>query len=350
MKCLSMFVLTAVMGATAPPVTAQTVPAAAPRMKVVSIKPQYLPPAELAQILGVRQVDSREVMEWRSGGETRSVEVRRNDAANLLLLLGDAADVDAAVELAHTCDVAPRQISIEAKIVEFDVDRARDAGLDWTTFDVSVAGRETWSRRGGSGPVSRFTISDLSATEQLTHFVDLLEKSGAGTIRSAPRILTLNNRSATILDGQRVTYVTRFSSFANIFTTDSMDAGLRLGVLPSIGESGYLRLDLRAELTSLTSNISGSPVKDGQIVENTVTVKDGETVLLGGFTRTVDRSEHRRFPVLGRLLPFIFSREILIHSRRESFIAITPHVVDLAAGVDERTRGVLQGGQPSEKK
>jgi type II secretory pathway component GspD/PulD (secretin) len=171
----------------------------------------------------------------------------------------------------------------------------------------------------------------------------LLDEKGAATIRNAPRILTLNNRRATILDGQRVTYVTRYSSYANLFETDTLDAGLTLSVLPSLGESGYLTLDIRAELTSLSGNISGSPVKDGQIVENTVIVKDGETVLLGGFQRTVEERRHRRFPLLGYALPFLFSREISVKSRRESFVAITPRVVDLTAGVDEKTRGILEG-------
>jgi type II secretory pathway component GspD/PulD (secretin) len=160
----------------------------------------------------------------------------------------------------------------------------------------------------------------------------------------------VNNRRATILDGQRVTYITRYSSYTNLFETDTLDAGLTLSVLPSLGESGYLTLDIRAELTSLGSSISGSPIKDGQIVENTVVVKDGETVLLGGFQRSVDQRVHRRFPVLGHILPFIFSRVIVNHSVRESFVVLTPRVVDLAAGLDDRTRGILQGGEPIDKK
>ena len=311
--------------------------------KTAPLKPQYLPPAELEHMLGARAQGGRSVLEWEAGGRTRSVDMRRNDASNLLLLTGEAADVDAALELARACDVPPRQIAIEARIVEVDTDKARDAGIDWTSLRASAFARQSWLRDGGAGPVSRFNRGNVDLNAEFGRLLQLLESSGAGTTRDAPSILTLNNRPATILDGQRVTYVTRYSSYTNLFATDSMDAGLRLQVLPSLGESGYLRLDLRAELTSISSNISGSPVKDGQIVESSVTVKDGETVMLGGFTRTVDRTEHRRFPVLGRVLPFLFSREIVQHSRRESFIAITPHVVDLAAAVDEKTKDVLEG-------
>ena len=320
------------------------------------LKPQFLPPAELERMLGAREVGGRSVIEWSSGGASHAVDVRRNDASNMLLLQGSPEDISAILSQAQTFDVAPRQIAIEAKIVEVDQNKARDLGIDWSLLQSSANGRISSSGRtdrqrteGGGIPASERTFTntstatDLNGFAQLNNVLQLLDENGAATVRDAPRILTLNNRSATILDGQRVTYVTRYSSYSNLFATDSMDAGLRLQVLPSVGESGYLRLELRAELTSLSSNISGSPVKDGQIVENTVVVKDGESVLLGGFTRTLDRTVHRRFPVLGYVLPFLFSRDIHETSSRESFVVITPHVVDLNTALDEATRKTVEG-------
>jgi len=319
------------------------------------LKPQFLPPAELELMLGARDVGGRSMIEWSSAGASHAVSVRRNDASNMLLLQGSSEDIATILAQAQTFDVAPRQIAIEAKIVEVDQDKARDLGIDWSTLQTSASGRISSSGRTDRQRIEdpgfkqehtntvTTTATDLSGFAQLNKVLQLLDENGAATVRDAPRILTLNNRSATILDGQRVTYVTRYSSYSNLFATDSMDAGLRLQVLPSVGESGYLRLDLRAELTSLSSNISGSPVKDGQIVENTVVVKDGESVLLGGFTRTLDRTQHRRFPVLGYVLPFLFSRDIHELSRHESFVVITPHVVDLNTALDETTRKAVEG-------
>jgi type II secretory pathway component GspD/PulD (secretin) len=331
--------------------------------RVATLKPQYLPPGELAQILGVRGDGARGTMEWRAGGETHAVEIRRNDAANLLILTGSPEDVAAAEAMVKVADVPPRQIMVEATIVEVDRDRLKDLGIDWSTITTRaevlqervkrVSKRnETSSLFGGVDGRSKTTDDALriTASAGLFHSLKLLEESGAATFRDAPRILTLNNRRATILDGQRVTYITRYASYTNLFETDTLDAGLTLSVLPSLGESGYLTMDIRAELTSLSGGISGSPVKDGQIVENTMIAKDGETVLLGGFLRTVEERRRRRFPVLGHVLPFLFSRDVTVRTRRESFVALTPRVVDLAAGVDDRTRGLLQGDETPEKK
>lgn len=169
-----------------------------------------------------------------------------------------------------------------------------------------------------------------------------MDESGAGTIRNAPRILTLNNKRATILDGKRVTYVTRYSSHTNLFETDSMDTGLKLSVLPSLGESGFITLQVIAELTSLSGEVSGSPVKDGQIIENTVIVKDGESVILGGLTRNSEIMSKRRVPILGYLLPFLFSRSISSEITLESYVLLTPEVVDFNVAVDNEGEDILE--------
>jgi type II secretory pathway component GspD/PulD (secretin) len=307
------------------------------------LKPQYLPPAQLARVLGVRDVRGHDLVEWTGADGAHAVEVRRNDAANLLILTGAAADVDVVRALAREVDIPPRQIAIEARIVEVDESRARDAGIDWSALRADLSGNFAHQRRSPGEPAN-YDAFTWTANTGLFSALKLLDEKGAATIRNAPRILTLNNQPAQILDGQRVTYITRYSSFTNLFATDSMDAGLRLNVLPSLGESGYLTLQIRAELTSLGSNISGSPVKDGQMVENTVVVKDGDSVLLGGFTRTTDERTRRRFPVLGTVLPFLFSREISTQRTRESFVVLTPRVVDLTGALDDRTRGLMQEG------
>ena len=79
------------------------------------------------------------------------------------------------------------------------------------------------------------------------------------------------------------------------------------------------------------------------MVENTVVVKDGETVLLGGFQRTTERTSKRRFPVLGYILPFLFSHESKEQIVTQSFVVLTPRVVDLAVAIDEATREVIEG-------
>jgi len=331
-------------------------PAALAQSRVAYIKPQYLPPGELARVLGAHEANGRGILSWQQADGTHTVEIRRNDAANLMILTGAPDDVGAVEAMIKAADLPPRQIMVEATIVEVDESKALDVGIDWPNLRVDLNGSVGFNRANlkierrssSSGNTSDRLIDTRNAIAgagniSIRDAFRLLEEKGAATFRDAPRILTLNNRRASILDGQRVTYITRYSSFTNLFETDTLDAGLTLSVLPSLGESGYLTLDIRAELTTIDGNISGSPVKDGQIVENTVIVRDGETVLLGGFLRTVEQRSRRRFPLLGTVLPFLFSREISNRSRREKFVVLTPRVVDLGGNLDARTREAIEG-------
>ena len=359
------------------PVTAhaqESQPVAASATRVTTVKPNYLPPSTLAEFLGVHQLNGAETVEWTAADGIHTVGVRRNDAANLLLLSGAPSDVDAVEQLIRQADVAPRQIAIEAKIVELNQSKVKNLGLDWDQIMKLGGPRIAWNsihsdndsdqrthyrdetvnpqgirslsegRRDSDGSLEvteeRLTSS---ASLDLSRVLSIIDETGAGTVRNAPRILTLNNRRATILDGQRVTYVARYSSYTNLFVTDSMDAGLTLNVLPSLGESGYITLQIRAELTHLVGDVGGSPAKDGQMVENTVIVKDGETVLLGGFQRTTEQMVKRRFPLLGHILPFLFSHETKISNTTETFVVLTPRVVDFAVALNDSTKGILEG-------
>jgi type II secretory pathway component GspD/PulD (secretin) len=339
--------------------------------RTLAVRPQYLPPNDLCRLLGLESVAGCERL--RIGildAPPRWVEVRRNESANLLLFTGAPGDVEAAAELVTLADVPPRQIEIDVRLLDVNRGMARDVGIDWQAVVRTAGPRTSWgysensaesrsqgtnrSEQGVEGEPthnasvtgSRFRTEsgDIRRTFNTSSQLDLgnviafLDESGAATIKNAPRILTVNNRRATILDGQRVTYVARYSSYTNLFQTDSLDTGVRLSVVPSLGESGYLTLQVEAELTSLSTDsyIAGSPIKDGQIVENTVVCKSGETVLLGGLTRAREEVSHRRFPILGRILPFLFSKDVRTEQVMESYVLLTPRVVDLQAGIDPR--------------
>ena len=330
---------------------------------ISTIRPNYMPPSQVLDLLGVRSKPEGSFGVWKARGNSGYVEVRHNDAANLLILNGSSSDVALLLDLIHQADVPPRQIEIEVLIVEIDNSKARDVGLDWDRMIQNSNTRMGWRYSTDDRETRQSTLSfpgdnhssrdnytyaksedlDLMASPRLADFLHTLDETGAGEVRSAPRILTLNNRSASILDGQRVTYITRYSSYTNLYETDSVDAGLTLKVLPSLGESGYITMRINAELTSLSSSISGSPIKDGQMLENTVIVRDGESVLLGGLRRSVEKREVKRFPILGHVLPFLFSRETTSYREMDSYIILTPRVVDLAPTLSEDARSVLEG-------
>ena len=318
------------------------------------LTPEYVSPAELVKFLGTTVSGGTHTFFCDIQKQSRPVQIRFNDAANVMILTGAKEDVSVVRELMKMTDVPPRQIIIETQIIEIDQERFDDLGIDWEDLlnssglnlsysyrrDKVKSSKESDGTKVSATQTQTSRDTRLSGNLRFDRFLNVISETGAGTIRNAPRIVTINNRPAKILDGERVTYVTRYSSYTNLFETQVMDAGLNLSVIPSLGKSGYVSLNITAELTTLVESISGSPVKRGQILENTAVVKDGETLLLGGLNRSVDFKTKRKVPVLGTILPFLFSREITTKTNYEIFVLLTPKVIDLRPQkLDERLEG-----------
>lgn len=324
------------------------------------LTPDYISPSELIEFLGITITGGIHYFFCDVQNQSRPVQIRYNDAANVVMLTGAPEDISAVKNLIKSADIPPRQIIIETQIIEFDQKQLDDLGVDWEdllrssglAFSYSYNRNKAKSDQKSDGHEAHNTATQTSKSTQLqghlsfASFLNIIAESGAGTIHNAPRIVTINNRPAKILDGERVTYVTRYSSYTNLFETQTMDAGLSLYAVPSIGKSGYITMDITAELTSLGREISGSPVKSGQILENTAVVKDGETFLLGGLNRSVDSVTKRKVPILGTILPFLFSRKITTRTTYQVFILLTPTVIDLEPQkLDERLKGLLKPDQ-----
>ncbi|MCP4571126.1 MAG: hypothetical protein GY838_02115 [bacterium] len=340
-----------------------------PPSRIVSEKydPAYLSVLDLADLLGAQWTDGRLRVQWQDGSAHNTVDLRAHETANFVIATGSQANVDHILGLARELDLPPQQIEIEAMIIEMDNQRAHDLGLDWdhllerssAIFDLSrrddynsyrESTEQTTNGSTNSSSLSRGRDGwdenkrwSIRSAPTLSEFIGIIQETGSGKVRYTPKVLTLNNRKGTLLDGQRTTFVTRVSAASNTYETQSMDAGLKLSVIPSLGQAGYMTLHVIAELTQLAPDLdfSGSPVKNGQILENTIVVSDGQPVVLGGFQRVEKREGTKRIPILGHILPFLFSREYRTESSFDSIVVLTARVVGLDARLDESTMEIL---------
>jgi type II secretory pathway component GspD/PulD (secretin) len=299
---------------------------------------QYITPIELMEELTAQYTfDGRnEVMINGS-----AVHFTINNATNQVMLTGDANTILSALQLIKFLDVPSRQIVIEAKIVEINNEKLSELGMDWQYFldrtEIHSSGsmHKSIYETVTDGITDRDEITNYQISNSVGNymkagdFLKIIQEKEIGRVTNVPTIVTTNNKEGTILDGSRVTYVTRYSSNLELFETQEMTAGLFLSVIPSLGESGYLKLQITAKLTELGQIISGSPSETGQIIENTVIVKDGEEFILGGFKTTEKSQYKRKVPVLGTILPFLFSRTENVEILKDFLIILKPAVIDL---------------------
>lgn len=307
------------------------------------MKLDYVTPLELIESLDISNSPSGYHLKLDSG----YVRIRINQAINELLIYGSQREIEEAKKVINFYDVAPRQIIIEVKIVKINNQKSKEAGFDWQNIlngaDFAMGYRKYTEERkaedyidGEKQPVDK-NIDNVSETMMdftlrtisLSHFLKLVEEKNIGEVVNVPRIVTTNNKEGHILDGHRIKYVARYSSYSNIYETEELTSGLSLAVTPSLGQSGYLKLDVDAKLTSLGQIISGSPSESGQMLENTVIVENNKPFLLGGFKKTETREVRSGIPVLGRILPFLFSKKKNVEITKDILLILKPKVIDL---------------------
>ena len=289
------------------------------------------------------------------------------------LLVQDTADRLADIRrLVQTLDVPVRQVLIEARIVIVNDDFERDLGarLGITSAQqngnnglfavtgnsvgaATMTGSAATNLAGGK-PVFPVTAPTLDNRYQvslpvvgaagslgisLLHGANILDleltaaqTEGRGEVISSPRIITANQKAATIMQGVEIPYQESASSGAT--TTQFKKAVLSLKVTPLITPDNRVILDLDVNDDSvgqLVQSATGGTVPsiDTREIMTQVLVNDGQTVVLGGILETTKNKNSKKVPFLGDVpvLGHLFKTTTDINKKRELLIFITPKIL-----------------------
>lgn len=167
-------------------------------------------------------------------------------------------------------------------------------------------------------------------------------------ILSRPHIRAIDNREALIQIGQQVPVVdgvavNSIGSANPIIRQDQ--AGIILRVTPQISPDSRVLIDVQAEKSAYqlapgtgvpiftdatTGNVIEAPVKDITTANTIVSVRSGQTIVLGGMITNEDINVERKVPFLGDIpiIKHAFRYKLQDNERRELLIFLTPHVVD----------------------
>ena len=280
-----------------------------------------------------------------------TVAIRVNSSTNEILLFGNESAIQSASTMVEFMDVPPKQIIVEVKIIEVDNQKMKQTGIDWqqilasTSIPFQYNSNKTKSDNSQtntdpSSTPSSFSsnvVNHMSSTTigintnmKVGDFLNVLETSDAAKVLNIPKIVTINNKKGSILDGSRILYVDKYASYSNLFQTQELKTGLFLSVTPTLGSSGYVKMNVEAKLTNLANGGNDlRPIEVGQMLENIVVVKEGESIMLGGLKKTTTQKVENSVPILGSILPFLFSTEKSVEVTNDVLLILTPTVVDL---------------------
>ncbi len=188
-------------------------------------------------------------------------------------------------------------------------------GGDDDDDDSSGGGGSFPSDNKGRGLVS--TVGNTQApggfkagivTNNVSAFIRLLDEVSDTTILSNPKILTLNRQPARVQVGRRVGYLsTTTTDTSTSQTVEFLDTGTQLYVRPFASNDGFIRMELRPEVSQpIIRNVTDAtgaavtvPDEDTSHIVTNVMVRDGQTVVLGGLFTERTSISRRQVPIIG---------------------------------------------------
>jgi len=266
-----------------------------------------------------------------AAGERGSITV--DDRTNSIIAYQTQERLDELRRIVAQLDIPVRQVMIEARIVEANVDYDKSLGVRWSGsrsgdnnfsldnfVDLGVAG----SSGIGIGFITDNTILDLE--------LSAMETTGNGEVISQPKVVTSDKETAKILTGSEIPYQEASSSGAT--STSFKEAALSLEVTPQITPDNRIIVEVKvtkdAPDFSQAAQTGGVPSISKNEVNAKVLVSDGETIVIGGvFSNTQSRSVDK-VPFLGDV-PYVgrlFRRDVVRDEKNELLIFLTPRIMN----------------------
>ncbi|MGD8483794.1 MAG: pilus (MSHA type) biogenesis protein MshL [Thioalkalispiraceae bacterium] len=278
-----------------------------------------------------------------------------------------------------------RQVIIEAKIIEVELNEKFQSGINWSALGTGDNGNNTglasvigggsiFSGTGITGiagntgnlnpaalnPVDGsstsafggvFTLA-LQASNDFSAFIELLKSQGDVKVLSSPKVSTINNQKAVIKVGQDEFFITDVSSNTNTgtaTTTTQNDveltpffSGVALDVIPQISEQGEIILHIHPTVSTVIEKIKNISVSTTEALsvplavssiresDSIIRATNGQVVVIGGLMQDVLQDDNASVPGLGDVpvVGGLFGHTQQVKTKSELVILLKPIVVN----------------------
>jgi general secretion pathway protein D len=300
------------------------------------------------------------------------VQIVSDKATNTLIVTANKEDWRILEEVIRKVDIARSMVYIEALIMEVDVNKNFQLGVEWRAvkdlgkisgFDTGQAAAFGGSGGGGVGGSYQlfpgtstqptfpggFSLGVLGAGitlggvtfPNIGAVINAVQQDSQVHILSNPQLLTSDNEEATISVGKNIPYITRAErSTTNVdYTTyEYRDVGVILTITPSINTERFVRLKVNQEVSTIVQEEStvGLPTTLKRTAKTTIMIKDKQTIVIGGLMGDSSTSSNYQVPLLGDipLLGWLFKTKGHRREKTNLYIFITPHIIETVAEAD----------------
>lgn len=309
---------------------------------------------ELLQVNYAKAADIAKLFQSVTSAEAKVDErgsITVDERTNNIIAYQTQDRLDELRRIVAQLDIPVRQVMIEARIVEANVDYDKSLGVRW---GGSVQNKGNWNASGVNGSSS--TIGTPGSTGTNSPFVDMgtvnntsgigiafitdnvlldleltaMEKTGNGEIVSQPKVVTSDKETAKILKGTEIPYQEASSSGAT--SVSFKEASLSLEVTPQITPDNRIIMEVKVtkdEPDYLNKVQDVPPIKKNE-VNAKVLVNDGETIVIGGVFSNTQSKVVDKVPFLGDVpyLGRLFRRDVVSEKKSELLVFLTPRIMN----------------------
>jgi general secretion pathway protein D len=269
---------------------------------------------------------------------TGKVTVIADPNTNSLIVVTAPDGADIIRRVISQLDQIPQQVVIQTMIVEASLDATDKLGVEWKFANNALFHQSNSQGVGATNfglqtnpPAQGFSYTLTS--NNLDAYINALKTDQKFRVLSTPRIFTSNNVTAQINISQSIPYIT--SSIENTtgtFTNNYqfLDVGIVLTVTPQITSNGYVTMDVTQTANDLQGFTTfNAPIVNQRQATTTVSVKDNETVILGGIIQHKVTSTVNKIPILGDIpiLGNLFKSSTKEDTRTELLVFMTPRII-----------------------
>ncbi|MBI5743833.1 MAG: type IV pilus secretin PilQ [Elusimicrobia bacterium] len=328
-----------------------------------------------------RAVDVKIQVDAVATAESRKANCNADDGNNALIVTDTPIGLDATARLIRSLDRVPKQVLIEAKLVEVSLDNSLDYGISWSAYgeqkgnyfgmgDASNKVTMGGSRPGlqtpnssasGNNPTTispplgaaaggtgvnlpanvvygAFRLGKVASSYMFDAVITAAAKKGKAKVLSDPKVATLNNKEANINITTQIPYTTTEVSASNppVSTTKVtyLTTGIVLKVTPTINSDGRISMKINPSISQPSPTIvpvaGGAPGIDTRSADTSVIVRNGETIVIGGLISDTQSEAIFKVPILGDIpiLGYLFKKKSMTRTRMELLIFVTPRILE----------------------
>lgn len=271
-----------------------------------------------------------------------TADIYNTEGTNMIIVKGTGNDIRRAEILIRNMDIPPREVMVEAKMVEIDDNQGHTLGTNasWTNPNNPNEVAQTVGQAASPTDTGALGLYYSVTNQSVTALVEALSTRTGFNILSSPKVLALDGETSEIITGSELGYyVNTITPTGTIQSVQFLDVGTKLTITPSVKSDGSIVMTIHPEISD-GAIVNQLPQKDTTETTTKLIVKDGQTIVIGGLIRNTSEKVTKGIPIISDIpfLGILFKRTELTSERKQVIVLMTPHIINPQFASEEQIK------------